>query len=287
MKHHVFVFAIFVIYMIIMTSIMIWQGVGITPDRYAFVLLLASLLVKKTRRFLLDWIPFLLILISYDFLRSLVGALSSRVNYLSPIYLDEKLFTHLPTVTLQKYFFHPPALAWYDYLATVIYFLHFALPLAFAFLLWLNNKSHFRRFTIGILLLSYAAWFTYVIFPAAPPWLADEEGYITGVSKIMNLTLAAFPTRLGLPTIYQNFNPNPVAAIPSLHAAYPFLVFLFAFRFFKAKALFFLPYVSAVWVSIVYLGEHYVVDALIGALYAFAAFIVAEYASIKIKWLNT
>lgn len=300
MKHRVFTFGIFTAYMVIMTGILIWQGVGITPDRYALVLLLASLLIKKTRSFLLDWIPFLFILISYDFLRSLVGALSPRVDYLTAIHFDEKIFFQLPTITLQKALFHPPTLTWYDYFATVIYFLHFAFPLAFAFLLWMQNKNYFRHFISGILVLSYAAWFTFVIFPAAPPWLADQHGFISGVQKIMDYTLASFPTRLNLPTVYANFNPNPIAAVPSLHAAYPFLAFLFAWRFFKAKALFILPYVFAVWFSIIYLGEHYVFDIVTGVIYSFAAYFITErllhvvnwdkaeekLIALKPKWLN-
>ncbi|MBI2595404.1 50S ribosomal protein L33 [Candidatus Daviesbacteria bacterium] len=275
MKHRIFNISLFTLYITISTALMIWQGIGISPDRYAFVLLLGSLLVKKTRSFILDWLPFLFILISYDFLRSFADKLNTQVHYVELIGADKTIFGFIPTIELQKIFFHPGFLSWYDFLATILYFLHFALPLSFGFILWLKNKNQFKEFTTGILLLSYAGWLTYLAFPAAPPWLAGERGFLQGVTKIMDLTLKNFPERLNLPTIYHNFNPNPVAAMPSMHAAYPFLVFLFALKFFKLKALLFSPYVLAVWISIIYLGEHYAIDVVVGAFYAAVFYFVS------------
>lgn len=274
MKHRTFIILLFVIYMVAMTGLMIWQGIGIAPDRYAFVLLLGSLLVKRTRNFILDWIPFLFLLISYDFLRGLADQLATKVNFTPMINFDKTLFGELPSTTLQRLFFNPYQLAFHDYFFTVIYFLHFALPLSFGFLLWLQNRQQFREFVTAISTLSYAAWATFILFPAAPPWLAQKEGYITGITKIMDKTIALFPTKIDLPTIYHNINPNPVAAVPSLHTAYPLIVFLFAWKAFKLKALFFLPYVLAVWTSIVYLGEHYVADVLAGIVYAITFYLV-------------
>ena len=50
--------------------------------------------------------------------------------------------------------------------------MHFVIPLSFAYLLWLHKREHFARFTGAFLLLSYAALMTFLVFPAAPPWLA-------------------------------------------------------------------------------------------------------------------
>lgn len=162
-----------------------------------------------------------------------------------------------------------------DFLSAIFYFLHFALPLSFGFILWLYNRAYFKQFVTAILLLSYSAWITFLIYPAAPPWLSSNEGYLPKVVKIMDQVLSVFPDKWDLPTVYHNFNPNPVAAMPSLHAAYPLLVLLFALKFFKLKALIFGLYVLGVWVSIVYLGEHYVVDIIAGAIYAIFFYFVA------------
>lgn len=275
MKHRVFNISLFVVYIVGMTAIMIWQGIGIDPSRYVFVLLFASLLVKRTRSFIFDWTPFLLILLSYDFLRGLAGKLGQRVNYTELILAEKAIFGFIPTIELQKKFYIPGYLHWYDFLGTIFYFLHFALPLSFGFMLWIYNRGHFRQFVTSILLLSYAAWVTFVIFPSSPPWLSSNAGFLPKVYKILDQALSAFPDRWNLPSIYHNFNPNSVAAMPSLHAAYPLLTFLFALRFFKLKALPFGLYVLGVWISIVYLGEHYVVDVIGGAIYAIIFYFVA------------
>ena len=63
-----------------------------------------------------------------------------------------------------------------------------------------------------------------------------------------------------------------MAAMPSIHAAYPFLGFLFGFRLLGWRALPLLIYSACVWLSVVYLGEHYVVDVIGGIILAGAAF---------------
>lgn len=273
MAYHKVNILAFVLYMVLMTGIMIWQGIGITPDRYILILILASLFVHKTRRFLMDWLPFIFILISYDFLRSLAPILNPRVHFLEMINFDKLIFGVTPTLFLQNLLYH--GIGWIDYLSAFFYFLHFALPLSFGFILWLKNRYFFRKFSVALLLLSYLAFFTFVVFPAAPPWLASQHGDLPGVVKILDTTLKSFPNRLALPTIYETFNPNTTAAVPSLHAAYPFLVLLFAFKFFGKKALYFIPYVLGVWFSIVYLGEHYVFDIFTGVVYSIGAFYIS------------
>jgi membrane-associated phospholipid phosphatase len=112
------------------------------------------------------------------------------------------------------------------------------------------------------------------VFPSAPPWLAAQDGYVGGVTRVLGETMNLFPDRLDLPSIYRQLNPNAVAAIPSLHAAYPFLVLLFALRFFGPRGIVVGLYVVAVWVAVIYLGEHYAIDVMFGALYAAAAFVL-------------
>ncbi len=284
--YQVFYISLFVLYILGMTAVMIWQGIGIAPDRYAFILLVAALLIKRSRQFLLDWIPFLFILIAYDFLRGFADNLSTRVHFVELYKADKWIFGVIPTEYLQYLFYQSDNLRWYDFVATIFYFLHFALPLAFGFLLWNLNKIHFRQFVVAILLLSYAGWVTYIIYPAAPPWMAADKGYLFGVSKVIDQTLNIFPEKISLPTIYHQINPNQVAAIPSMHAAYPMLVLLYSMAFFGLRGLIFIPYVLLSWASIVYLGEHYVIDVIMGALYALIFFGVAKLLFKHVKFLH-
>ena len=260
-----------------MSAVMIFTGIGITPDRYILVLILASLFIGKTRSFLMDWLPFIFILIAYDFLRSLVPFLNPRVHFQEMINFDQAVFGTNPTLFLQHTFFHPGQINLLDYFSIMFYFLHFALPLAFGFILWIKNRNFFKRFSRALLILSYSAFATFVIFPAAPPWLAARDGYLDGVVKIVDIVLKSFPDKLHLPSIYHNFNPNSVAALPSLHAAYPLLVLFFAIKVFGKKGWWFIFYVLGCWFSLVYLGEHYVADIVLGIVYATLALLFSKF----------
>ncbi len=265
----------FGLYMAVTTAALIAVGIPLQPDRYFFVLLIPILVIGKGRRFVLDWAPFLLLLFSYEYLRGVVGKVG-QVHYLAGIRFDTLVFGTPPSVTLQQHFAHRGSLEPYDYLAAVLYLLHFVMPLSFAYILWLKGREQFLRFTGAFLVLSYAALTTFVVFPAAPPWLASQAGYLPQVHEMVGTVLSAFPQHLHLPTVYQLFDPNQVAAIPSLHAAYPLLILFFACRFFGLPGIVFAPYVAGVWLAVVYMGEHYVFDLAIGALYCLAAFTLTE-----------
>lgn len=42
-------------------------------------------------------------------------------------------------------------------------------------------------------------------------------------------------------------------------------------------------YPVSVWIGVVYLGEHYVVDALLGALYTVGAYYLAKYVCVRVE----
>jgi hypothetical protein len=274
-RHRYLPWLAFGLYMAATTALLIGLGIPIPPDRYFLVLLVPVLFVRRARTFVLDWSPFLLLLFSYEFLRGLAGRVG-QVHYLVALRFDQLLFGTPPSVSLQQRFSHSAPAA-YDYVAAVLYLLHFVAPLSFAFILWMRSRGEFARFTGSFLLLSYTALATFVVFPAAPPWLASQQGYLPQVHEQVGVVLSAFPSHLNLPTVYQLFDPNQVAAIPSLHAAYPLLLLLFACRFFGRRALILTPYVAGVWLAVVYMGEHYVFDVVAGAGYSVAAFAFTEF----------
>ena len=271
----------FGLYIVLTTALLIGLGVPLPPDRYFLVLLVPVLFVRRARAFALDWSPFLLLLFSYEFLRGLAGKVG-QVHYLVAIHFDQLLFGTPPSVWLQQRFARSAPTP-YDYVAAVLYLLHFVAPLSFAFVLWMRSREEFARFTSSFLVLSYAALATFVVFPAAPPWLASQQGYLPEVHEQVGVVLSAFPSHFDLPTVYRLFDPNQVAAIPSLHAAYPLLLLLFACRFFGPRALVLAPYVLGVWVAVIYMGEHYVFDVVAGAMYSAAAFVLTDHVLVRLR----
>ncbi|HWG55907.1 MAG TPA: phosphatase PAP2 family protein, partial [Gaiellaceae bacterium] len=64
---------------------------------------------------------------------------------------------------------------------------------------------------------------------------------------------------------------NPVAAVPSLHAAYTLLVTIFLWRFARRVRPLLALYPPAMAFALVYSAEHYLVDVLLGWAYTLAA----------------
>jgi len=258
--------------------VMVSYGLWLSPDRFILFGLVLAIIVANPLNFIKDWSPFLLLLLSYEYLRGLVPHFNTHVHIYPLINADKLLFGgHIPTIDLQRWLYIPGRLHFYDFIFAVFYMLHFALPLIFGYVLWIRRRDKFRHFAIAILVLSYIGFATYYLYPAMPPWMAAEKGIIPPVYNIFNEAAAHFFRSGSLPSVYWLFNPNPVAAMPSLHAAYPMLVFLYLLKYFGKKSWPFFIYVFGVWFSIVYLGHHYVIDVVAGALYAAIVFYGIEY----------
>jgi membrane-associated phospholipid phosphatase len=144
-----------------------------------------------------------------------------------------------------------------------------------ALLFWFRDRRYFKRYTTGMVILSYASFLTYFLYPAMPPWMAAEQGYIPSIHRITFQVMQNAGLRLSLPILFNYYNPT--AAVPSLHAAYPLISALFLVRRFPRIGVPFFLYPLFMWLSLVYLGEHYVFDILLGALYAIVAYVAVEH----------
>lgn len=257
-----------ILYILAVSIYMIWHRAWFAPDQFFAFAIVGTLLIGRAKQFIQDWIPVLLLLFGYEYLRGIVPHLTQSAHIFPMINADRFLFGTLPTIALQSNLFSGISLRWYDYVAVILYISHFIIPMMVAFIFWMYDRKLFKQFTAGFLVLSYLAFFTYIIFPAMPPWMASNLGYIPPLSKIMDQVMGSLAHPISVPSIYQFFGANLVAAVPSLHAAYPWLIFLFLNQKFKFWSFAALPYVLGVWFAVVYLGEHYVIDVVVGIAYA-------------------
>jgi hypothetical protein len=256
---------------------MLWHRAWLSPDQFFAFAILATLFIGRTKQFLQDWIPVLLLLFGYEYLRGIVPYLTKYVNIWPMIRADMLLFGYLPTIKLQAVLFDGVTLHWYDYVAVTLYISHFVIPWVIAFIFWLYDRKIFKEYTAAFLVLSYLGFFTFIIFPAMPPWMASNQGYIPPLKKIMDQVMVSFAHPIDVPSVYRFFGANLVAAVPSLHAAYPWLIFIFILKKFRGLSVLALPYVAGVWFAVVYLGEHYAVDVFAGFVYASAAYLIISF----------
>jgi hypothetical protein len=216
-----------VFYVTLSGAFFVWRHNLISPDQFFILALLAAALAGRARTFLWDWLPLVALLLGYEYVRSLVPIINSTVYFRPMIGFDRFFFGDIPTISLQARYYTEGALHWYDYAAVTMYLLHFIVPLSVAFLFWMQDRRIFKEYAAAILILSYLAYFTYLAFPAAPPWLAAQVGLLPNVNRILAVTFRELSDPISLPTLYSKLGVNTVAAVPSLHAAYPLLTALF------------------------------------------------------------
>ncbi len=247
-----------------------------SPDVLFLVFLTIFAIYGHGKEYIRKFTPFVALLISYDALRGVVPLISHRVHFMEMINFDKWLFHgQVPTVFLQNWLYHG-TLHWFDYYFYFVYMLHFLAPFIIAALIWKYRPTHYWQFAAALVLLSYAGFITYIIFPAAPPWMASDLHIIPAITKLSTSVWWSWGVH-SVPNIYAHFNPNPVAAVPSLHSAYPMLDLLFVYKLFGRKAAIpFAIYPLSIWFGVVYLGEHYIFDVLAGILYATGAFYATE-----------
>lgn len=257
------------LYLAVVFGVMLWRGISIEPQWVVLALLLVAVALGRGRAFLTDWLPFLVLFFGYEIMRGFAAKTGFAPHDVSP--LERFLFGDtLPTLTLQHWFYVPSRVAAWDVAGMVLYFLHFPLPIVIGFIFWVNDRAHYWRFVSALLLMSFVAFVTYLFFPTAPPWIANQQ---EGVHKIINETVDKLwgPNNYFVSPIYSRLNPNQYAAFPSLHAAFPTLAAIYAWGRYRKVAYFLIPWTACVWLAVVYLGEHYFVDVLAGVVYALAA----------------
>ena len=259
-------------YLALIFGVMLWRGISIEPEWVVLALLLVAIALGRGRSFIVDWLPFLVLFLAYEEMRGFAAKTGFAPHDLSG--LERLVFGGaIPTLVLQHAFYHPGVVSWQDVVAMFFYFMHFPLPIVVGFYFWINSREHFRRFVAALLLMSFLAFATYLFYPSAPPWYQFPDQVV----KINNQTVQAlWQGKYFVSEIYNSFNPNKFAAFPSLHAAFPTLAAAYAWSRYRALAIGLIAWSAAVLLSIVYLGEHYVVDALDGFVYVAVAMVIVE-----------
>ena len=118
----------------------------------------------------------------------------------------------------------------------------------------------------------------YYLVPTVPPWLAAELGATDGIVRILEDVGPSLFGQSLWDDLFDLFaEPNQNAAMPSLHFAASFVVVIIGLRLhawrLTAGALL---YSVLLAFALIYLGEHYFVDILVGGLTALAALLIVE-----------
>ena len=271
-RHRAIVVAAQLLYAAVFVGWLIYDHVWPAPDLLGLGLLGCSLVTTRLFGFLRDWAPLVLLTLVYVAFAGIDPGVVGRAHVQFPITVDRFLFFgRLPTTWLQAHLWTPPHLHPYDYLVAILYPLHFAVPLVLALVLWTWDRRAYWRFVAAFLLVCFAGLATYLLFPMAPPWWAGALHRIPPVQPILgSVHFGGSPHTIDLLGRY--FRVNLVAAMPSIHAAFPVLVWLVAWEVWPKWGWATVLYPIGMSFTVIYLGEHYAIDCIAGWSYAAAAF---------------
>lgn len=179
-----------------------------------------------------------------------------------------------PNVVLQDRFWQSTP-QWWDVVASTTYMTHFVIPPIAMGALWATSRYQWWRFMKRFASVLVVACAMFIVLPAAPPWMAADRGVIDPLVRqtgrgFSKLGLHAFASDWQISTKWG----NAVAAMPSLHSSFALIV-----------PAFFLPWIQPRWlklavlvfpilmlISLVYLGEHWVIDGIAGFALVGASF---------------
>ncbi|WP_296391382.1 phosphatase PAP2 family protein [Williamsia sp.] len=299
-------------------AVLIWQfiEVGLAFDRTRLILWMclglaaASIGRRRVITVLIDWLPFVGILMLYDLTRNVAQWMGMPTHWHLAVDADHALFGVNPTVWLQGHIkmASPP---WWEVVTSVVYISYFVVPYVVAGVLWLKDRSAWRRYAVAFVATTFLALVVYTLVPGAPPWAAarcsaeqvvdhprdpacmytevpDASGGLLGPVTTTHAGAQPYVERISargwevldiraastLISVGQS-KANLVAAIPSLHAGLTMLLALFMWP--RVRALgrtLFLGYAVVMAFTLVYTGEHYVFDILGGWLLAAAVIAV-------------
>lgn len=221
----------------------------------------------RLRSFAVTWVPLAVFLDAFARLRGVADNTGIPIHHTAVLEIERHLFFGtVPTVWLQNRLTIPKHFRWYDYAATALHWSHFVMPIGILFVLWLRYPAFFRRYLIAFVAVTTIVLDIYFLCPAAPPWMAAREGYLPHLARPM-VDVAVQLNQSLFGNVYATIGAsNDVAAMPSLHASYPFLAFVMFWPVSRKLGLLSLLYFLLMSLALVYLAEHYVVDILAGAL---------------------
>jgi len=251
--------------------------IGYRPEQLFLVVLCNILFFASlaTRSFVVSFSVFIVYWIIFDYMKAFPNYKYNSVH-IESIYNAEKNIFGIRTaggntITPNEYWqLHQHTVL--DFLSGVFYLCWIPVPLMFAIYLYFKKRRQFFYFAFTFLLVNLLGFVVYYSYPAAAPWYVTKYGFVFNANTPGNTAgLARFDAMVHA-NIFQSLytkGSNVFAAMPSLHSAYPVIVFYHAL---KNKvgymSIVFATVMCGIWFSAVYTNHHYVLDVVAGIICA-------------------
>ncbi len=171
---------------------------------------------------------------------------------------------------------------WLDIYCSIPYGSFIFASLGAGVVLYFKDYAAVQRYAWVFFLMNVAAFVTYHVYPAAPPWYYHAHGCEISMTAMPSEgpRLANVDAVLGISYfkgIYSR-SSDLYGAVPSLHVAYPLLIVVEGWRSFRwfGRALS-LVFFFSMGFSAVYLDHHWVCDVLLGFTYCVGAVLLVRF----------
>ena len=250
--------------------------VGFKTDQLVLVAIVNFLYFVHplARKFIIGFSIFILYWVIFDYMKAWPNYWFNPVHIQDLYTLEKSLFgikSGTTILTPNEYWQQHPT-TFLDILSGIFYLSWVPVPIAFAGFLFFKNRRVFIYFLLTFLLVNLLGFVVYYGYPAAPPWYVQQYGFdfvaqTPGNTAGLNRFDSFFNIAL-FRSLYAK-GSNVFAAMPSLHSAYPLIVFYYAL---KNKLgvinVVFGVIMVGIWFAAVYTSHHYVLDVLAGILCA-------------------
>lgn len=264
-----FISGLFLLTLLFHSRIPLWR-----PQLLFYLLLLGLLFALKISSdrkgakglggFLNDFAPVVFVILTYQSLGNLIQYLHADID---PVLIDIDLFlfgVH-PTVWMERWI-----IPWLTDFLSLAYLSYYFLPVILVVSLYLKGRTEEFRQAMFILTFGYYLSFIgYILFPAIGPRFTQVHLYSiplegSWITDFVRDTLNAL-------------EHNKRDCMPSGHTQISLMVLVLARRYEKLLFYLFLPVISALIFSTVYLRYHYVVDLIAGATLAIGCMLIGPW----------
>lgn len=196
--------------------------------------------------------------------------LAARVRVDYPIVIDRALgLGELPTLRLQRTFAAPGTVNRFERGLVWCHWMWFLMPHASLAYVLLRDGDRFPSAAVRMYTVFDVGAIFYWVAPTAPPWWAATQGRLEDRQAVQVRRMMIeygehfWGERWG--ALYDVLGGNPLAAMPSLHFATSLMAAHLLSEMGPVAGAVGWGYALALGLSLVYLGEHYLIDLLAGA----------------------
>jgi hypothetical protein len=245
-----------------------------------------------TRKFILGFTVFVVYWIIFDYMKAIPNYNFNQVHIADLYNFEKHLFGihYKGQLLTPNEYWRANSTTFIDVMAGIFYLCWIPVPLGFAAFMFFKNRRQFLYFSLTFLLVNLLGFVIYYAFPAAPPWYVQLYGFDFHPLKMGNVGgLGRFDAYFNVgvfKSIYTK-GSNVFAAMPSLHSAYPVIVFYYALknRLGWVNGIFAIV-ILGIWFTAVYASHHYVLDVLAGLSTAILGISLFNLLIAKWKWLQ-